>query len=170
MTRSHAFPSIKILSTLVLSACVVHGAAQVANSGATTANSVAKDKAPRFFTPANIAVWSADTALRAIDASTTVSNLNNPCRCYAENGTGFKNPAAQYSYSLGIVGAQVGASFVAHKLHRYKIEHALEHYTYFDIAIEAKAIRQNSSAPASATNATNSIHILNSGGTHNVRP
>lgn len=96
-----------------------------------------------FFTKINMAVWSADLLIRGLDAKSTLANLNNPCNCYTENGTGFHNPAAQYSYSLGIVGAQIGVAYLAHRTHHRKIEKLITGYGFVDVGIEIKATAGN---------------------------
>jgi len=96
-----------------------------------------------FLTKTNMAIWSADLLIRSLDAHSTLANLNNPCNCYVENGTGFHNPAAQYSYSLGIVGAQIGVAYLAHRTHHRKIEKIITGYGFVDVGIEIKATAGN---------------------------
>jgi hypothetical protein len=71
-----------------------------------------------FFTRTEIALISADTLARSIDAFTTNRIINNPCGCWHEANVPFATgtKAGSWAYSEGIVALNVGASYALHRL------------------------------------------------------
>jgi hypothetical protein len=95
-----------------------------------------------FFSRSNIALFSADGLVRALDAESTRANLENPCRCYVEQHTPAisARTSTQYAYSLGVTGGIVGLSYVAHRLGYHRVERILP---LIDIGYDAPAVIRN---------------------------
>jgi len=112
-------------------------------SGVASAQALPDAPKPKFFTKTNIALFSTDFLVRALDAESTNANLSNPCKCYKENNIAYvtsKGPAATYAYSLGVASGMVAASFVLHKLHHERLASLLP---IADIAYDGHSMIQN---------------------------
>ena len=112
-------------------------------SGVASAQALPDAPKPKFFTKTNIALFSTDFLVRALDAESTNANLSNPCKCYKENNIAYvtsKGPAATYGYSLGVSGAIMAGSFLLHRKHYDRLSHLLP---MIDIAYDGHSMIQN---------------------------
>jgi hypothetical protein len=93
-----------------------------------------------FLTKTTIALFSADALVRTLDADSTLRNLNNPCKCFVESGIGFRSAPAQYSYSLGFVALEYGASYLLHRMHHDRLAILIPAY---DLAYDGRTAIHN---------------------------
>ncbi len=109
---------------------------------ALTAARVAQEPTHAFFDRTNLALFSADTLVRTLDAQSTRMRLEDPCRCYQEDHTPTVSSATagQYAYSLGISGALVGLAYLAHRTGHHRIERLIPAY---DVIYDSHAVVGN---------------------------
>lgn len=96
----------------------------------------------RFLSKTNLALFAADTVVRALDAQSTRRVIGNPCKCFVEHNVAFaaSSDAKMYSYSLGISSAYIAVSYLAHRTHHHKYERALQE---FDIPFDGHYVVGN---------------------------
>jgi len=112
-------------------------------SGVASAQALPDAPKPKFFTKTNIALFSTDFLVRALDAESTNANLSNPCKCYKENNIAYvtsKGPAATYAYSLGISTLVLAGGYLAHRHHLDRLGRGL---AIADIAYDGHSMIQN---------------------------
>jgi hypothetical protein len=108
-----------------------------------TAHSQEKAKDRRFWNKPTLILFSAAAFTRELDAISTYNNLNNPCRCYAEAGTGFKSGWKEQGYSLGLVATAVGVAWELHRHKHYRLERVEEAYMAYNTYEDATAVVNN---------------------------
>jgi hypothetical protein len=110
----------------------------------TTACAQAKpNQAPKAITPFTISLFSADALLRVMDGYTTVTNLNDPCKCIHET-----NPLAPHSGSVGkqiafqasALAVATGSAWLLNHYHHPKIARAI---MTIDVANETRSLIGN---------------------------
>lgn len=76
-----------------------------------------------FFSRTNLALFSADSLVRSLDAHTTNEILRGPTKG-VENNVPFATgtDAGTWAYSLGVSGGVIGLAYLAHRTGHHKIE------------------------------------------------
>jgi len=108
----------------------------------------------KFITPFTISLFSADATLRMLDGYTTVSLLNNPCKCAHET-----NPMAPHSGSVahqvmfqaGALAATTGTAWLLHHYHHEKLSKIV---LMLDIGNESRSVIGNYMIDTSANHVT----------------
>lgn len=95
-----------------------------------------------FLSKRNLALFSADMLVRSLDAQSTNANLFSKCGCYREDNIAFATGtrAGTWGYSLGVSGAVIGLSYVAHRTGHHKIERMLP---AMDVMYDGKDVLNN---------------------------
>ena len=110
--------SLKLSLSLALLASIAHGQALPDNPSPNLKS---------YLNRTNLALIGGEFAVRAMDAESTRSNLTNPCHCYHEDNLGSVGSLniGMWSYSMGVAGGVVGASYLAHRRGWHKLERAI---------------------------------------------
>lgn len=106
----------KLIASIVLAGAAMSSQGQAAPSA---------KPAHVFFDRYNVALFSADTLIRTLDAQSTRSFMTNPCHCMSEttlpDSIAGSTPR-MYLYSIGVSAGVVGLTYLAHKTGHHKLE------------------------------------------------
>jgi hypothetical protein len=109
-----------------------------------TANAQDRPAKPHaFFDKTNLALFSADALVRSLDAESTRAFMTAPCRCYREEvlpSAIVSTSPRMYGYSLGVAGAMVGLSYLAHRTGHHRLERLIP---AADAAFDSRYVVQN---------------------------
>lgn len=102
----------------------------------------AQEPAHVFHDRTNLALFSADVLVRALDARSTRMRLTDPCQCYREDNTpGISSTTVgQYAYSFSVSAAVIGLAYLAHQTGHHRIERLIP---VADIVYDGRAVIGN---------------------------